>query len=75
MFQLEKSVAETMAQKHGCPYDKDDLGRSTWGLLHTMAASYPDEPTTKQVSEITSFIGLLSRFYPCEFCAKDFRQE
>ena len=25
-----------------CPWDKDQLGRSTWGLLHTIAAHFPE---------------------------------
>lgn len=58
-----------------CPYDKDDLGRSTWGLLHTIAAHYPEQPTTNEIREMSSFFTILSKFYPCEICAKDFRSE
>lgn len=57
--------------KHGCPLDKDELGRSTWNLLHTMAATYPDKPTTRQSEDMVSFFGILSQSYPCDICAKD----
>lgn len=60
---------------HGCPLDKDELGRSTWNLLHTMAATYPEKPSESQKEDIKKFFGVLSRSYPCEFCAKDLGQE
>lgn len=61
--------------KHGCPLDKDELGRSTWNLLHTMAATYPDKPTPTQSEDMVSFFGILSRSYPCDICAKDLAVE
>lgn len=92
-------------QRADCPWDKDQLGRSTWGLLHTVssywdmwtvrinvyisvsfdvlthvlyfqvAAHYPEQPNDEQKKDIKGFFNILSRLYPCEFCAKDFRQE
>lgn len=59
----------------GCPYDKDDLGNATWGLLHTIAAHYPDKPTREEAKDMSTFFTVLSKFYPCETCAKDFREE
>jgi len=34
----------TPAQELECPVDRDELGRSTWNLLHTTAAYYPEQP-------------------------------
>lgn len=61
--------------KYGCPVDKDELGLSTWNLLHTMAAAYPDQPTELQKEDIKSFFGIISRTYPCDICAKDLANE
>lgn len=58
-----------------CPPDALELGRSTWTFLHTMAAYYPDRPTTHQQSDMTSFIQLFSKFYPCGYCASHLRAE
>jgi len=58
-----------------CPLDKDGLGRQTWGFLHTMAAYYPESPTVREQKEMSVFIKLFSKFYPCDHCARDLREE
>ncbi|XP_075156994.1 evr1_Alr domain-containing protein Alr [Haematobia irritans] len=61
--------------REDCPLDKSRLGQSTWGLLHTMAAFYSDNPTDSQKSDVKTFFDVFSRLYPCEYCAKDFRKD
>eukprot|EP00934_Nitzschia_sp_Nitz4_P003715 Nitzschia sp. Nitz4//scaffold29_size155292//67567//68205//NITZ4_002657-RA/size155292-processed-gene-0.46-mRNA-1//-1//CDS//3329546445//3705//frame0 len=80
---LPKSMEDlqAMAKKHQakkkveCPPRSAEIGRSTWKLLHTMAAWYPDKPTNEDKEQMSSFFLALGTFYPCIWCAKDFQQE
>ncbi|CAI7678010.1 unnamed protein product [Penicillium pancosmium] len=56
-----------------CPPDVEALGRSTWTLLHSMAATYPEKADTKQQEDMGGFLKLFSRLYPCWVCADDFQ--
>ncbi|XP_030381909.1 FAD-linked sulfhydryl oxidase ALR [Scaptodrosophila lebanonensis] len=67
--------ANNVAPRDDCPLDKVRLGISTWGLLHTMAAFYSDNPTDNEKRDMKTFFEVLSRLYPCEYCAKDFRSD
>jgi len=64
---------QPLQQPAHCPPDVEVLGRATWTFLHTMAANYPENPSTQQQREVSSFIKTLGRFYPCWHCADDFR--
>ena len=56
-----------------CPPDVDALGRSTWTLLHSVAASYPAQPSPQQRADVSDFLRLFGRLYPCWVCADDFQ--
>uniref|UniRef100_A0A7S4W4J2 Sulfhydryl oxidase n=1 Tax=Ditylum brightwellii TaxID=49249 RepID=A0A7S4W4J2_9STRA len=68
------SSSQNYKKKEG-PINKDVLGKSTWNLLHSMSAWYPEKPSKEDEMYMTSFIEALGRFYPCTYCAHDFRGE
>lgn len=55
--------------------DKDELGKNSWSLFHTISVHYPDKPTMEDQQLMKQFINGIARFYPCESCAKDFRAD
>ncbi|KAG6041828.1 hypothetical protein E4U41_001299 [Claviceps citrina] len=67
------AVAEPSSSLPDCPPDVETLGRGTWTLLHSIAATYPDMPSKSQQSDLLSFVQLFSKLYPCWVCAKDFQ--
>lgn len=54
------------------PPDVEKLGRSSWTLLHSIAATYPDTPSNKQQADMKQFLKLFGNFYPCWYCGEDF---
>lgn len=53
---------------------KEEVGRATWTLLHTIAAQYPEKPSSKQQKDVKAFIASLSLVYPCTECAAHFQK-
>lgn len=72
---VKKQEEHEGSRREDCPWDKDTLGKGTWGLLHTIAAHFPDEPSQQEQKDVKGFFSILSRLYPCEYCAKDFQKE
>merc|ERR1711971_799757 len=60
-------------KKIDCPPNSAMIGRGTWALLHSMAAWYPDKPSENDQISMNNFIQGLAKFYPCTYCAEDFR--
>ncbi|KAI9743340.1 MAG: hypothetical protein M1818_003186 [Claussenomyces sp. TS43310] len=56
-----------------CPPDVVALGRSSWTLLHSISATYPERPTAAEERDLTRFMTLFGRLYPCWVCAEDFQ--
>ncbi len=62
--------------RHDCPPDVNEIGRGSWTLLHTMSVYMPESKLSeKQQTDLKGFIGTLSRFYPCNHCAADMRND
>lgn len=53
---------------------REELGRATWRLIHTMATRFPAEPTATEQVSLELFLLLLGRLYPCGDCAADFQK-
>ncbi|KAH8751360.1 ERV/ALR sulfhydryl oxidase domain-containing protein [Diaporthe sp. PMI_573] len=68
-----KTSPVTTAPPTDCPADVETLGRGTWTLLHSIAATYPANPSSSQQNDLVGFVQLFSRLYPCWVCADDFR--
>ena len=57
------------------PINFEELGNSTWNLIHTMAAYYPEQPSEAKQKATNQFIESLGEVYPCNFCARDWKDE
>jgi len=57
-----------------CPLDKEDLGRASWSVIHTVAAHIPENPTNNEQKHMTQFIESFAALYPCHVCAPEFQQ-
>ena len=42
-------------------------------IFYLQAAWYPDYPTHQDETTISNFFSALARFYPCTWCADDFK--
>ena len=51
---------------------KQEIGRHAWALLHSVAASYPIEPTNEDKKQVEDFINGLAYNFPCKICGKHF---
>ncbi|KAG9249140.1 ERV/ALR sulfhydryl oxidase domain-containing protein [Calycina marina] len=69
-----KKAPPVAAAPPNCPPDVEELGRASWTLLHSIAATYPEQPSFAEQQDVSQFMGLFSRIYPCWSCAADFRE-
>ena len=50
------------------PPTVEELGRSAWIWLHSMAGNYPDNPSVDDQRAMNQLINHFARFYPCHEC-------
>ena len=55
-----------------CPPFREDLGRCSWTLLHSLAAHYPPSPSAYEQAHAAAFLRGLAALYPCTHCRDDF---
>jgi FAD-linked sulfhydryl oxidase len=58
-----------------CPNTKESLGFYTWNYLHTVGAYYPENPPKETQEDMTKFLQLFGKFYPCKTCASHYNME
>ena len=47
---------------------KPEIGRRTWALLHSIANTFPENPSEKDKNMMKKFLYGLARSYPCKVC-------
>lgn len=67
-----QTKSQSESQTKECPPDVEVLGRSSWTLLHSVAATYPETPSVEQQTDLKQFLKLFAKIYPCWFCGEDF---
>lgn len=48
----------------------NEVGRSGWHFIHTLAANYPEKPIFREKYALYGFFDSIINFYPCEKCRK-----
>mmetsp|Transcript_22861 Transcript_22861/g.58138 ORF Transcript_22861/g.58138 Transcript_22861/m.58138 type:complete len:213 (+) Transcript_22861:3-641(+) len=56
------------------PPTKQELGNAGWTLLHTIAANFPEQPSSQQRARADAFFHALGHLFPCSDCASHFRK-
>lgn len=74
MFANTPKKAKLDAPPVPCPPDREELGRHSWTLLHTLAAYFPAQPSSEQSQAAVSLIHAVGMLYPCRHCAEDFQK-
>ncbi|CAD49060.1 FAD-linked sulfhydryl oxidase ERV1 [Plasmodium falciparum NF54] len=66
-----KSIYENKKKEQIYPPDRDEIGRASWLILHTISANYPDNPSEYDKIKHTKFFYAFSNLYPCHICKLD----
>jgi len=69
------TTPEELARTGQCPAGREDLGWQSWTLLHSIAAYYPDQPTSEDRTRARQFVESVGHLYPCTHCAEAFRED
>lgn len=69
-----KTVLKPDDSKKPLKLSKEELGRHTWALLHTIASSFPSIPSEEERKNAENFLVSLASVYPCKICGKHFKE-
>jgi FAD-linked sulfhydryl oxidase len=64
----DPATSSSSSSRKDCPLKYEELGNCGWGLLHTMAAYYPDQPSPIEQVRMKEFLERFAMFYPCGVC-------
>ena len=53
---------------------KEELGRITWSLFHSVGAAFPLEPTKEYITALENFMNSMRFLYPCKLCREHFKE-
>lgn len=70
----QETILNSKAYRRVDPPGVEELGRSSWNLLHSITAKYPKSPSDEQKLEMKQFLTIFSHVYPCNWCASDFEK-
>lgn len=68
------TTLNTTLDEVACPLDKEDLGRASWSIIHTVAAHTSENPTDTEQKHMKQFIESFAALYPCHICAPEFQE-
>ncbi len=68
------TVLQPEDSKKPLKLSREELGRHSWALLHSIAASYPSIPNESEVKSLNNFIHSFSEVYACKICSKHFKE-
>ncbi|UJR30055.1 hypothetical protein I4U23_017600 [Adineta vaga] len=71
----KSTIEQQVSINSDCPLMRDDLGRASWSLLHTMAAYYPKQAKKEEQETMSEFLHSFSKLFPCPECRADFQEE
>merc|ERR1712032_426784 len=72
--QETKTILQPEDSKKPLKLSKEEIGRHSWALLHSMAAAAPNIPSEEQKQFYKNFLFSLAEVYPCKICAKHLKQ-
>eukprot|EP01088_Endostelium_zonatum_P006021 TRINITY_DN18129_c0_g1_i1.p1 TRINITY_DN18129_c0_g1~~TRINITY_DN18129_c0_g1_i1.p1 ORF type:complete len:193 (-),score=56.30 TRINITY_DN18129_c0_g1_i1:11-589(-) len=72
-FSQHTEEEEEEEEEEETPPNVEELGRSGWTVLHSMAAYWPERASESMQTNMSQFLRSFVQVYPCKICADDFK--